>query len=137
MEEQKQKISPLIQEQNCELISINLYDKTLTRQIKSDLYQLESIAKYCNINAKIIGQFLNSQRFNIFLNAVDENYEVPSYVYLIERPTGVKIGRTFNIDQRYNLNDVNIKLKRLVFVKYVDRCEKALKNAFSKYEKTK
>ena len=137
MEERKQKISPLIQKQDCELVSINLYNGTLTRQIKSNLYQLESIAKYCNIDTRTIGQFLNSQRFNIFLNAVDENYEVPNYVYLIKRPTGVKIGRTFNIDQRYNLNDINIKLKRLVFVKYVDKCEKALKKAFSKYEKTK
>lgn len=137
MEEQKQKISPLIQKQDCELVSINLYDRTLTRQIKNDLYQLESIAKYCNINAKIIGQFLNSQRFNIFFNAVDKDFEIPSYVYLIKRPTGIKIGRTFNIDKRYNLNDINIQLKRLVFVKYVDRCEKALKKAFSKYEKTK
>lgn len=137
MEEQKQKISPLIQKQDCELVSINLYDRTLTRQIKNDLYQLESIVKYCNSNLRAISQFLNSQRFNVFLNIVNKDYEVPNYVYLIKRPTGIKIGRTFNIDQRYNLNDINIKLKRLVFVKYVDRCEKALKKAFSKYEKTK
>ena len=136
MEERKQKISPLIQEQDCELISINLYNGTLTRQIKSDLYQLESLVKYCNSNLRTIGQFLNSQRFNVFLNIFDKDFEIPNYVYLIKRPTGIKIGRTFDIDQRYNLNDINIKLKRLVFVKYVDKCEKALKNAFSKYERS-
>ena len=132
-----QTISPLIKKLDCELAHINLNGKTIIRQVQNELYQLSSIADYCNSNAKEIGTFLKTHKFNLFLNFLDKHFTIPEYVCLIEKPHGIKIGRTYNIKKQYNLNSENSKLKRLTFVKYIDRCENALKKAFGKYPKSK
>lgn len=137
MIERTQGISPLIKKQDCEFLHINLNEKTIIRQVQNKLYQLSSIANCCNTDIREIGTFLSTHRFNLFLKFLDKHFTIPEYVYLIEKPYGIKIGRTYNIEKRYNLNSENLKLKRLTFVKYVNRCENALKKAFEKYPKAK
>ena len=119
----------------CESAIINFNDKRIVRQVKDDFYQLDFISKYCEADLKTVGQFLNSQKFDFFLNLIDENHKVHDYVYLIKQPFGIKFGNVINIDQECFLNELNTDLKRFVFVSDSEECLQALKIGFSKFKR--
>ena len=72
--------------------------------------------------------FLSSLRFQYILQAYDTDYKTEQFVYYIQFDDYVKVGRTFDIKKRYQPKDINDRVKRLVFVDDVDRCERDLIN---------
>ena len=119
----------------CESAIINFNDKRIVRQVKDDFYQLDLISKYCDADLKTVGQFLNSQKFDFFLNLIDKDHKIYDYVYLIKQPFGIKFGNVIYIDQECFLNELNTDLKRFVFVSDSEECLQALKIGFSKFKR--
>ena len=96
------------------------------------MYKLSSILSILNVNSQTIIKFISSQIFNYCLHVYDNSYKIPNYVYFITFNDHVKIGRTFKIDKRYTPSILKDNLRRIVFVKNVEKAEKELKKEFSK-----
>ena len=89
-----------------------------------------------NKDFKTIVSFMCSQRFNFILHCYDHTFQIPEFVYFIVFPDFVKIGRTFDLNQRYSPSELKDSVKRIVFVSDIEATEKELKTKFSeRYEK--
>lgn len=110
----------------------NEYELEVERSINNDMYSLSSISKLLHIELSILNNFINSQRFNFILSCFDSSYKIPQFVYFIVFDGFVKIGRTFDLKQRYNPSQLNENVKRIIFVKNVNIVEKELKETFKK-----
>lgn len=87
---------------------------------------------YAILNVRSISNFTITQRFNYILSCFDTSFNVPNAVYFIIFDGFVKIGRTFDLKQRYSPGELKDNVKRMVFVTDVIRTEKELKDEFSK-----
>ena len=95
-------------------------------------YSLSSIAKLTKSNLSIIINFIISQRFNYCIHCYDSTYTIPQFVYFIIFSDYIKIGRTFDLSQRYSPSELKDNVKRIVFVNNVVDCEKEIKDKFKK-----
>jgi len=66
------------------------------------------------------------------LHYVDPSFKIPNAVYFITFPDFVKIGRTFDLKQRYSPSELKDNVKRIVFVSDIAATEKELKTEFAK-----
>ena len=104
----------------------------IERLMNENLYSLSSIAKLCHCEINLLAKFIISQRFNFILHCFDPSFKIPNAVYFITFPDFVKIGRTFDLKQRYSPSELKDNVKRIVFVSDVAATEKELKTEFSK-----
>lgn len=113
------------------LLNYKIGNYKLSKNIVKNMYTLKSIGNILTKhNFELTKKFIASQRFNYILHYLDNSFKIPQYIYFIKFEDGVKIGRTFNIKQRYQPSEIINIVLRVVNVKYIDRCEKELKDKF-------
>ena len=100
--------------------------------MNENLYSLSSITELCHCDINLLVNFICSQRFNFILHCYDPYFKIPEFVYFIVFPDFVKIGRTFDLRQRYLPSELKDSVKRIVFVSDIATTEKELKTKFSK-----
>ena len=110
----------------------NEIELKIERLMNENLYSLSSIAKLCHCDINLLAKFIISQRFNFILHCFDPSFKIPNAVYFITFPDFVKIGRTFDLKQRYSPSELRDNVKRIVFVSDIATTEKELKTEFSK-----
>ena len=132
--EEQQQIPELEITENGELLTYTLNNMKISKHVSNDMYTLYSLhALLPNHEYKTLTNFLLSLRFQYILQAYDPDYKTEQFVYYIQFNDYVKVGRTFDIKKRYQPKDINDKVRRLVFVNDVDRCERDLINSFSQH----
>ena len=103
----------------------------ISKNITNNLYTLKSILNIFDIKKReLIKKFITSQRCNYIINYIDNSYRIPQYIYFIKFDKGIKIGRTFDINQRYQPNKIYNMIYRIIAVDNVNKCEKELKDKF-------
>lgn len=136
---EKQQIPILTIYKDGLLLNYRIGNYKIAKSLVNNLYSLNSIISiYVNNTHKSIRKFLASQRFNYILHYMDNSFKIPQYIYFIKFKDGVKIGRTFDIKQRYNPSEVFNIVLRVVNVENINKCEKELKDKFkNKYNLVK
>lgn len=135
MEESKQNIQNIIYGIDEEFVVFNYNYKKFKKTIEHDYYDLYTFSEAFDIEMKTLYDLLKSHKFEVFMNIYNKDYNINQYIYIkhfSETDKHIKIGRTFNIEQRYSINDINKTLIKVVKVKQVDKCEKELKSKFKK-----
>ena len=135
--EQQQHIPEIEINENGEMMTYSLGDMKITKHVANNMYTLDSVHNLISsIQLRSIVLFLSSSRFQYILQTHDKEFEKYQFVYYIQFENYVKIGQTFDIKKRYQPKDINEKVKRLIFVKNVNDCEKRLIRNFSKIYNT-
>ena len=130
--EQQQKIPEIEINENGEMLIYTLGDMKITKHTANNMYTLYSIHKLMsNIQYKTITSFLSTSRFQYMLQSYDSDFIKREFVYYIQFDNYVKIGQTFDITKRYQPRDIKNRVKRLVFVKCVNNCERNLIKNFN------
>lgn len=130
--EEQQNIPELTINENGELLTYTLNNMKLTKHIANGMYTLESVANLLsNTTQRTIAVFLSSLRFRYILRSYDVKYSNNQFVYYIQHENYIKIGKTFDIKQRYQPKEIQDKVKRLIFVNRVSQCEQELIKTFS------
>ena len=116
------------------LLNYNIGNYRLSKNITNNLYTFDSISKlYDKKTIELIKKFLISQRFNYILHCFDNTIDIPQYIYFIKFADGVKVGRTFDLKQRYQPSTIYNMAVRIVEVNKVDKCEKEIKDKFKDF----
>lgn len=121
-------------------MSFSYNGKTIDKCVEDGFYLLHSLCDFLGAPYRETINYINSYRFKFCLSLFDETYKIPQYVYYIKFEDYVKIGRTFELGQRYSPRYLKDNVKRLICVEHVKDAEKDLKDAFlatfKKYNKT-
>lgn len=114
------------------IVSFKCGNKSIDKCIENGFYLLHSLCDFLGAPYRETINYINSYRFKFCLSCFDEDYKIPQYVYyVIFKEEGyVKIGRTFELEQRYSPKYLKDNVKRLVCVEHVRDAEKDLKDAF-------
>ena len=114
------------------IVSFKSGGKSIDKCIENGFYLLRSLCDFLGAPYRETINYVNSYRFKFCLSCFDESYKILQYVYYVifEEEGYVKIGRTFELEQRYSPKYLKDNVKRLVCVEHVRDAEKDLKNTF-------
>lgn len=138
--EKQQNINKMFISEEGEIIKYKIDNFEIIKNITNGYYELNSICKLCNKDITYLTHFIKSQRFNFIIHCYDNNFDIHEYVYFIKFNDGIKIGRTFNINKRYEPIIVKNMLLDIIPIRSseIEKCEKELITMFSsKYERSK
>ena len=127
MIEKRQHIPRLLISKNGEMIHYSLDGIVLDKSVDTKFYTLSSIAKTCKVPKKAFESFIQTQKFQACAKCFINDFKMSESVYLIDYGRHiVKIGRTFNINERYPPSVINNLLVSVVPVSNMEECERKL-----------
>lgn len=95
------------------IVSFSYNGKTIDKCVDDGFYLLHSLCDFLGAPYRETINYINSYRFKFCLSLFDETYKIPQYVYYIKFGDYVKIGRTFELEQRYSPKYLKDNVKRL------------------------
>lgn len=118
---------------NGEMLTYEYEEYKIKKHIQNNKFLLKSICELCKISVMTACRFIRSNKFQYILSAIDPEIIPKQFIYyIIYKNNIIKVGRTFDIKQRYSPDVVNNMLKKVSQVIDVDECENKLVDEFSK-----